>query len=191
MPSQGFNYLPVAVSHSFTVLSALAVARILPSGLKLTPNLVCMPSQGFNYLTCGGIPQFHVLSALAVARILPSGLKLTPLTSFACPPKVFGACDIVNCISNVSFYLCAGIASTQGVCCICTTAFKLAFKAFAPSEFSCDLKYSKKSNLTDGSTPPDQRQRRPAKIRVTAQKLPRAIIVLCLWRSRSCLSRSR
>ena len=58
MAAQGFSSRP-ARSHSFTVLSSLAVAMVSPSGEKLTLKTPPVwPAQGFQFAP-GSVPQLH------------------------------------------------------------------------------------------------------------------------------------
>ena len=73
--------------HNFTVLSALAVAIVSPSGLNATP----LTQFSWPVRVCNNFPwRFHnftVLSALAVAIVSPSGLNATASTQFSCASK--------------------------------------------------------------------------------------------------------
>src|SRR5260370_1110047 len=69
-------------SHTFPVLSALAEARRLPSGLKHTEmtRLVCGLRERVSCPVAAS-HSFTVLSPLAEARHWPSGLKHTQITA--------------------------------------------------------------------------------------------------------------
>lgn len=73
-PPKGFR---LAISHSLTVLSALAVARVLPSGLKATALIArTCPLSGSPKGSPLATSQSRAkLLAPIVARVLPSGLK--------------------------------------------------------------------------------------------------------------------
>src|SRR5712692_9000644 len=76
-------------SHSFTVLSLLLEARILPSGenaTALTPAL-CPRSVASSRFEATS-HSFTVLSAPAEATVLPSGEIATPRTPWVCPRNV-------------------------------------------------------------------------------------------------------
>src|SRR4051794_16172599 len=81
--------LPAATAHSLIVLSPLAEASVLPSGLYAmddTPS-VCPLRVAF----CLPVATSHsliVLSLLAEASVLPSGLKATDDTPSVCPLRV-------------------------------------------------------------------------------------------------------
>ena len=93
--------LPVKTSHNLIVLSSLALARILPLGLKATeftpPDQEDSPCplrvRGSLLAKC---QIFIVLSSLPLANVCPSGLKTTDITLFECPLRV--RTDIKSCI---------------------------------------------------------------------------------------------
>ena len=76
--------LSTLVSHNRAVPSALAVARVCPSGLKATDlTLLVWPVRAPSRLGWRRSRISHnrtVLSELAVATVRPSGLKAAPLT---------------------------------------------------------------------------------------------------------------
>ena len=81
MTAQGEDFLALAASHSFTVLSSLAEARRRPSGLNATPMTpVVWPRKVSDFLAGVGVPEPHRAVLLAEARRRPSGLNATPLT---------------------------------------------------------------------------------------------------------------
>src|SRR5262249_20796410 len=91
--------LPVATSHSLIVLSSLAEASILPSGLKATEptespcdlRVACsLPVRRSHSLT--------QLSQLAEASVLPSGLKATEHRASVCPCSV--ARSLASCADD-------------------------------------------------------------------------------------------
>src|SRR5262249_60974269 len=81
--------LPGATSHSLTVLSTPAEARVVPSGLQETDNTpsVCPLRTAFSWPVCGS-HSLTVLSMLAEASVLPSGLYATARTQPVCPLRV-------------------------------------------------------------------------------------------------------
>jgi hypothetical protein len=84
--------LSTLVSYNRAVLSALAVARVCPSGLKATDlTLLVWPVRAPSGLGWRRSRISHnrtVLSELAVARVHPSGLKVTEFTAPAWPVRV-------------------------------------------------------------------------------------------------------
>src|SRR5438046_1096053 len=91
--------LPVATTHTLIVLSSLAEASILPSGLKATEpteslcdlRVACsLPVRRSHSLT--------VVSQVAEASVLPSGLNATEHTAFVCPFSVHRS--LVSCADN-------------------------------------------------------------------------------------------
>ena len=71
----------MAASHTFTVLSPLAEARRLPSGLNATlvTPLVC-PLRVSSLLARRGVPHLHRLVLAGGDERLPSGLNATLVT---------------------------------------------------------------------------------------------------------------
>lgn len=77
------------VSQRRTVLSALAVAMVLPSGRKATQKTmsvwpVSVPMCSY----VAGSQRRTVLSSLALASVFPSGLKARALIAYVCPLRV-------------------------------------------------------------------------------------------------------
>src|SRR4051812_11535856 len=82
----------VAASHSLIVLSPLAEAKVLPSGLKTTDSTLSLwPS---NVTEASAVARSHsliVLSLLAEASVLPSGLNARDRTEAVWPARVMPA----------------------------------------------------------------------------------------------------
>src|SRR4249920_3624803 len=71
-----------AISHSWAAPGALAVARVLPSGLNATANIAVVPASGAPIWAWVATSHNRaVASWLAVARVLPSGLNATEYTA--------------------------------------------------------------------------------------------------------------
>src|SRR5262245_19436071 len=89
-----FHFCKVT-SHCFTVLSELAEARVLPSGLHdtLQTASVC-PLRVVCSLAVATSQSFTVLSRPAEARVLLSGLHDTDQTVFVCPLRVASALPV-------------------------------------------------------------------------------------------------
>ena len=79
------------MSHTLADPSGLAVARYLPSVVRLRPKIYRYARLKANHseLPAGVISQILTLpSSLAVASPVPSGLKATSPTTFVCPDSV-------------------------------------------------------------------------------------------------------
>src|SRR5262245_16467085 len=109
----------MAISQTFTVLSSLALARCLPSGLNAT--LLTGPACPFRTRICWSLDTSHnltVLSVLLEASNVPSGLKDMLLTAPVCPFKlevgrpVIGSQNLTECPSSLANSLPSGLNAT-------------------------------------------------------------------------------
>src|SRR5216684_3777537 len=79
------NSMPLATSHSLTVLSSLPLARIFPSGLKVTE--LTRPECPVSDRNSAPVVRSHnliVLSSPPQANVLPSGPNATESTALDC-----------------------------------------------------------------------------------------------------------
>src|SRR6478672_12377659 len=107
--------------HSLMVLSLLAEAKVLPSGLKATlqTEFLCPVRVAMDFWGC----RFHslmVLSKLAEANVKPSGLKATLLTELLCPSKLLRSftADTACCSAAITRPLICFVVSAEASSCL-------------------------------------------------------------------------
>ena len=80
---------PLLASHSFTVLSQLALATRCPSGENATPQTASeCPVEGAEFLAAAGVPQLHGLVLAGAGHPLPVGRERHAQDPAECPVRV-------------------------------------------------------------------------------------------------------
>jgi hypothetical protein len=91
VPCEGFEFLSLQVPQLHGVV-ILAVASVLPSGLKLTLlTRIAVPFEGFEFLSLQ-VPQLHGVVRTGTSERLAVGAETHTMTELLCPLRVLSSC---------------------------------------------------------------------------------------------------